>query len=1068
MKTTNYLGWGNTVPRKKGWTRIIGLTGFLILISGAMASAKNSDPKIIVNNKSKEALNVDFQVRTITGKVVDENGEPIPGASISIKGTANGTLSDSNGNYTLPNVPDGTTLVYSFIGTKTQEIVISGRTSINVTLVSNNISLEETVVIGYGSVKKSNLTGAVSKITSEAIQDRPLVNVGEALQGQVAGVRIQSNSGRPGNEPTIRIRGVNSINGNSSPLYVIDGVPRDNMSDINPQDISSITILKDAASTSIYGARGGNGVVLIETKNGKGKPSISFDASYGISRAEKLLDRMNGPEYVAWNIYRRNVNHLRAGGSMSDPMSSRLIGDQIPDEFFNKPATDWQRALLQDAPIQNYSFSASAKGDIGSIYFSAGHLGQEGILVFTGDKRDNARLNTTLNVAENLHAGLNIAVSINKQFGEDGNGKDKSFQQALQQSPLVNLSEATVAWGFPTNLGAAYPNPYERLKHLIQDQNDTRIATSLWAEYHVIKGLTLRSQYGYNYDNGASKFFVSANEGYNTVTRGSAGATNLNSWTLQNTLTYDKSIKNHNFDILLGQTEEQQKAYNLSTASSGYPYDNIPTLNVAPTPTSSTSSNSTYSNASFFGRLTYNFKDRYLFSASTRYEGSSRFGPNKKYGLFSAFSAGWKINEEDFMKNVSWISLLKPRISYGESGNDRIGDYRFVGLLGVTAASFGGTLAPGIAPSNIANPNLKWEATKSLDLALDFNVLKDRIQFTFDYYKNKTNDLLFNVTVPYSTGFGSYLTNLGAVQNKGWDTELTTVNTTGKFNWSTSLILSGNKNKVLDMGAVNTIITNASFEASYITQVGSPISQFYGLKTNGVLLPSDFDATGKALVATQNGQIEGNQKFIDQNGDGKINSDDYVVLGNNFPDLIYGVTNRFAYKNFDLSFLIQGQVGGEILFQGSRSFDNGSANGGMQTRWLRSYKPDWTAIYPGKGDPIPYDYLKANHIDFSWDGKTPNPVGSNNSNSDDRIYSTTFVRIKNIALGYTLPNNILKNKLLSGFHAYLSIDNVKTFSDYPFYTPESNSFGNDTDRAGVDYITYPTSRRAVLGFTANF
>ncbi len=1033
--------------------------------------------RYVVIRDAGENWSTGSQQKGLTGRVTDQSGSALSGVTVVIKGTTTGTITGSDGTYTLGNVLPHATVLFSFVGMKSQEVSVDGKDNIDVVLEEESFGIEEVVAIGYGTVKKSNLTSSVSKITTEAIENRPIMLLGEAFQGQLAGVRSQaSGGGVPGEELTIRIRGMNTINGDSSPLYVIDGVPRNSMNDINPNDIASIQILKDASATSIYGSRGGNGVVLIETKNGKGKPTVTFDAYYGLSNSEKKLDIMNGPEWVAWNMYRRNVAHLRAGGSMSDPMSSRLAATRIPESWATTADfTDWQDAVLQTAPIQNYQLSASAAGDIGNIYFSAGYMNQDGIVKYSYYNRKNIRLNATIHADKKFKVGVNLSAITSDRDGADadggsnGNGKESALHHALMLTPLMRLDQGTRDWGFPENVGTTYPNPVEQLKYTTDNTKYTRVATSLWAEYTILNGLMFKSQYGYNYDGYTYEFYQPGNVTYNNgnVTRGNSTATTTGDWTIQNTLSCDRSIGEHHINLLLGQSAEKQKYYRIYAEASGWPYESIETLNVATKPTSATTNRTTYSNASFFGRLNYDYKEKYLFSASIRYDGSSRFGSNSKWGYFPSISAGWKINEEAFLKNADWISLLKIRAALGMSGNDRIGDYAYMALLGTYNTSWGNEVVSGVAPSRIANEDLQWESTQSIDLGLDFSAFNSRIQFNFDYYRNKTSDLLFSVPIPYATGFSSYTTNIGSIENRGWEVDITSYNIKGNFNWSTNLNLSKNKNKVLDMGDIEQF-TSTSWDAQFITRVGGPVSQFYVYKTDGILTASDFDAAGNALVPILSGQEEGNVKYVNQTDDELINSNDLVPHGNNLPDVIYGLTNRFSWKNIDLSILIQGQHGGDILFMGQRQYDAGGANANGFRRWLRSYKPDYEERYGEGENPLPVDYIEANGIDFSWDGKTPNPIGTNNNNDDRRIYDASYLRIKNITLGYTLPKDLLKNNLLSSIRCYVSLDNLKTFSDYPGYTPETNSFGNSTTMMGVDYSTYPLSRRCVFGVSIVF
>lgn len=1011
--------------------------------------------------------------KVVTGTIVDPSGMPVIGANVMVKGTTNGTITDMDGKFSLE-VEEGAILQISYIGYANQEIKVGNQKTLSITLKEDVEALDELVVVGYGAVKKSNLTSSISKITDEAVKDRPITTLGEAFQGQLAGVRSSaSGGGVPGSELQIRIRGMNTINGDSSPLYVIDGVPRDNMSDLNPTDIASIQILKDASATSIYGSRGANGVVLIETKQGQGKPTITFDAYYGIQNREKKLDMMSGDEYIAWNSYYRNVNHLRVGGSMSDPMESRLATNRIPSSWASfTDYTDWQDAIMQTAPIQSYQASASAKGDIGSIYFSAGYMDQEGIVKYTDYERINARLNASMNISDKLRAGINFSVShsdanaADTNKGENGGGKEGPLHHALNCAPLMGIDEGYRDGNKPENIGDLVVNPLVRLQNITDNTKWLRLAASLWGEYDIIEGLKFKTQYSYNWDNNSYEFF-SPNNLLSLYGEGKAvGNSYVNtyrSYVFQNTLTYDKTFNDkHHLNIVVGQSIEERKNYSISASATDWPYESLGSLNLAKTPTGASTSHTSYAAASFFGRASYDYKEKYLLTVSARYDGSSRFGSNKKWGVFPSFSVGWKINEESFLKDQDWLSLLKLRTSWGMAGNDRIGDYSYMALLGIYNTSWGDQIISGTAPNRIANEDLQWEHTKTLDFGGDLSVLNNRVQLNFDYYINTTDNLLFSVPIPYTTGFSSYTTNIGSIRNKGWEIDLTTHNIEGKFNWSSSLNLSRNRNEVLDMGDLNEF-TSVSWDAKFITKVGGPVSQYYVYRTDGVLLPSDFDESGKALVPILDGQEEGNVKYVDQNKDGKINSEDLVPYGNNLPDLTFGFTNHFSWNNFDLSVLLQGQIGGDVLFIGARHLDYGGANKNNMSRWIHAYKPDYEKEYGEGENPIPENYLKEHGLDMSWDGKTPNPIGVNNNNDDRRIYDASYLRIKNVTLGYTLPKKILKNTILGSLRAYVSLDNLVTFDDYPGFTPESNTFGNSTTMMGMDYSTYPLSRRVIFG-----
>jgi TonB-linked SusC/RagA family outer membrane protein len=562
-----------------------------------------------------------------------------------------------------------------------------------------------------------------------------------------------------------------------------------------------------------------------------------------------------------------------------------------------------------------------------------------------------------------------------------------------------------------------------------------------------------------------------------SIPNGNSNVQRWSDWTVQNTLTYDFTVaKSHSINLLLGQSADQHTYYQVASTATGFPNSLVRTLNVATTPTQAYTYKQGNTAASFFGRASYNFKDKYLLNASVRRDGSSRFGANNKWGIFPSASVGWKLNEEAFMKKYDWLSLLKVRASWGKAGNDRIGNYDYMALLRVDNTAWNNAIQGGLAPNNIGNDNLQWETTNTTDLGFDLSILKNRIQFNFDYYNNKTTDLLFNVPVPNSTGFSSFRTNLGEIQNKGWEIDLNTRNIVGKFSWSSSLNLSANRNKVIDMGGTKQIVSG-NWDGQFITKVGGPVTQFYVYRTDGLLKPADFDASKKALVPIMTGQVAGNVKYIDQltidsNGDGVmdkadgvINSSDLAPYGSNLPKLMYGFTNRFEYKGFELSILLQGQFGGDIMWLGQRQLDSGGPGLKLLSRWVHSWKPDYEAIYGAGENPIP----TIAGVDMSWDGKTPYAVaGKNDNNSDLRIYDATFVKIKNISLTYNFPKHLLGNSLINAAKAYISVDNLATFDNYPGVTTESNSFGNETTQAGVDYTTYPLSKRFTLGVNITF
>lgn len=1017
-----------------------------------------------------------FAQQKVTGTVTDEFGEPLAGVNIVEKGTTNGALTDIDGNFSL-NVASGKTLVFSYIGYTSQEVKATGA-PIKLVMREDNQVLEETVVVGYGSVKKSNLTSSVSKIGADAMEDRPLTQVGDAFQGQLAGVQAQAtNGGLPGEEMTIRIRGVNTITGDTSPLYVIDGVPRDNMSDINPSDIETIQVLKDASATSIYGSRGANGVVLIQTKTGKGKPSVSFNAYYGIQQAEKTQETMSGEQWVGLHMLDRNFSYLRSGGSMSDPMSMRQEGQRIPEWWASfTDFTDWQKEVLRTAAMQNYEASASASSDMGSIFLSMGYQDQEGIILNTDYNRINMRLNATLNILDNLRVGMNLAYSNSVQNaggvfnGNDGGGKESPMHHALMMSPLVKVGDATWPNGgtpSPAQYGDSWIDPVLQLENIEDIYKKNRAQASIWGEWDIMKGLTFKSQYSRTYDGTQYEFFSPDwIDRKSNTSRGYSEETNYSDWTTQNTLTYDTKLGDSHLNVLLGQSAEKQTFYHAYLESTGWAYNTQGSLNLASTAMKATTQRTAYTNASFFGRVSYDYAEKYLATFSLRHDGSSRFGQNTKWGTFPSGSLGWKISSEEFMSDQDWLNLLKLRASYGVSGNDRIGDYEYAAQLGNYNVAFGEKVASGAAASNIANPDLKWETTRSLDFGFDFSAWHNRLQLNFDYYINNTTDLLYEVQTPKTTGFSQYLTNLGEIKNSGWELDITSHNIVKKnFKWDSSLNLSRNSVEVVDLGGDDYFQPVAKNGQIFRSYVGGPLSQFWIYRTDGVLTKQDI-ANGVPMFS---GQEEGSPKYVDLNHDGAITSDDMEAYGNPLPDLTWGLTNTFTYKNWSLSVLLQGQFGGDVLYLGARHNDS-TWNGCGRTlleRWCHMYVTD--EMREAMNEPTLQNYMKAHNLDFEWDGKTPNLWCGNSRGEDDRrIFDATYVRIKNINLSYTFDKNLLKKAHISALKIYGSVDNVYTFTDYPGYTPEASGYGEGSQIMGVDYACYPLSRKFTLGINLTF
>jgi TonB-linked SusC/RagA family outer membrane protein len=1034
--------------------------------------------------------------RKISGTITDEGGQSVIGANIIIKGTKQGTITDVNGSFVITATPHDKLLI-TCIGYDGTEVAVNDRQTLSIVMRESSKALNEVVVVGYGSVKKSNLTTAVSKVGEEALAQRPFTTLSEAFSGQIAGAQSQVSSGVPGDDMQITIRGTNSMNSASSPLYVIDGVISETMNDVNPGDVASIQVLKDAAATSIYGARGSNGVILIETKKAKGNaPTITFESSYGIQQSDRLPQVMSPKEWFAYNIWWINANYLSKGGlnSMSIPNKLRPTADQIPEAWLLNPQSDnpdwrlnpnvaqtnWVNAILKTAPVQNYQLSASGKSNVGSIYVSGGYTNQEGIVKFTGFERINFRLNGTLNLSKNLTAGLSAAPSVSTQNSGQAQGKDNAIINAMQYPPLMSMNSGTRDLGFDPNY-PNYVNPYWQLASVTAKTAINRTNVSAWLEYKIVPELVFKTIYNNNTRNTVYEYFipgnvVAPNAAGGQVSSGNSYSETYSNWGIQNTLSFDKTFGKHNVSIMAGQSADNTSTYRATVAATGFPLENVTTLNVATTPTTAQTIRYLVRTASFFGRASYNFEDRYLLTTSVRYDGSTRFGPSNRWGMFPSVSGGWKISEEPLLKAnkqfADLVTLLKLRASWGLAGNDQIGYNDYLSTFSVTNAVYGGQAQAGMYPNNFANPDLKWESTESKDFGLDLSMVKNRIQFNFDYYINTTKSMLYNLQIPATTGFSTMRTNLASLRNYGWEAELTTVNVSRKnFQWSTTLNLSHNQNKVLYLGGNDNLITQA-WNSYFITQVGGPVSQFYVFKTDGLLTRNDFGVgpdgnydKSHPLVPVMSGQIPGNVKFVDTNHDGAITDADRVACGNNVPDLLFGFTNHFTYKGFELTVFLQGQLGGDVYYLATRNINYGKRQNNMLVGWLRCYKD----TYKG-GDPIPYEL----GVDMSWDGKTPNPwgIGANgvneNTGTDRWIYDASYLRIKNVNLSYLLPPSIVRKLHVRQVRVYTSIENLYTFTKY-MGNPDVNSYApNNPMVKGVDYSTYPLTKKYTVGLNVTF
>ncbi|MGD9929387.1 MAG: TonB-dependent receptor [Mangrovibacterium sp.] len=1063
--------------------------------------------RIIILSQNTEPP-VSPQPRTISGRVNDSSLEPLPGVTVFLKGTTQGTITDVDGNYTIEQIPADGTLVFSFVGMKTQEISIGNQSTINVQMEEDAVGIEEVVAIGYGSVKKSTLTSAVSKMDANQLENRPLARAETALQGQLAGVSVRTTTGEPGADMQIRVRGAASVNASSDPLYVVDGVPINTLAGINPADIASIEVLKDAASSAIYGSRGSNGVVIVTTKKGGARaPQISFTATYGIQTLEKKMDLLSAVEWMEFRTRWNDASYLSAAkskgitdASIMDSNAARLskLGISginynyvLDDRWFNymsdemrsthtyTPSSeglsllDWQDEYFREAAIQEYNMSVTGGNEQTSYLFSGGYLNQDGIATGTSYERISFRTNIESKFSKYLSAGLSLAPTYTRSEGGGwANGKDTQSHAVLTSIPV---SEPGV--GYMTNVepnvrypwAGSTPSPIYYMEKNINLDETLRFIGNAFIRVKPLDGLNIELSASANYfDMEGSSYIYSSTSRNWTQGEGqdsSGGHRTARSWStlVQALVNYDRTFERHTFGAMVGASSEKtnigfstNQTFNkpFPNDAINYSFDGSKIAIGTDLVTQRTPNNL----ASVFGRLQYNFDERYLISGSLRYDGGSIFGANNKWGMFPAISGGWVLSKEQFFKdlNISWLNAMKLRASYGVTGNNSISSTAaYPSLRAVTYNGFAGYTA-----NSLGNPDLGWEKTHSTDVAVDFAFLNNRIQLSLDWYTKTTNDLLYQVPSMGASGFTTVWDNLGNIQNRGVEIELNTINSNGKLKWNTSLNISYNENEVKSLGIDDTPIYSgfASSNPSNILIVGMPINTYYMYDAIGVWKTQqeidDYSAAHSSVPVTFEGKTirPGDIRYKDVNNDGvydKENDRDY--LGSPTPKFVYGLTNSFTYKNFDLSILLTAQTGGQIYGIIGRANDRPSmgASSNVLGRWRNAW---WSEEEPG-------------------DGKTPYILSSTTGATLDSrwLYSSNYLRVKNLTLGYKIPVN---PKTISFARVYFSAENlIKWDKYYGGYSPEAANNGSGPggqSSVGLDYSGYPLSRVFTIGVNLTF
>ena len=1001
--------------------------------------------------------------QTVTGTVTDEGGGALPGVSILVKGSQRGTTTNQDGRYLLDLEDQAATLVFSFVGYKSREIAVGSRNTLDVILSPDLKSLDEVVVVGYGTQRKKEITSAVASINKSKIADLKVSSFAEAMVGQVSGVQISQVNGGPGTALNVRIRGTGSIGAGNNPLYVVDGFPLnvESLSSLNTSDIESIEILKDASATAIYGSRGSNGVVIVTTRRGStGKPQIEFSAYTGVQQLSKKVDVLGPEEYVDLAIEAIQNAWVDRGGKTTDPNSARPALYQIAP-YFQDPSqwtrTDWQDEIFKPAPISNYSLSASGGSEKIRYMVSGGYFDQRGILVNTGFKRYSARINLDGVLTDRIRFKVNFSptYAVTDQVKGDGRWNEGAVGSALALPGIFPVRNADGTYpsfnGFGYNSSGAY-NPVSLVEQARGKDNALRLIGNTNVSVDLLKNLTYTLNTGIDYNSLQSSFYTSTLIPTANIKPGGQFNTVFNTnWVIENTLTYAKEIAaNHRFNFLLGQSAQRNHRTDASASANNYPNDLVKTLNAGQI-NGADSGESEWTLASYFARLTYAYMDKYYLNAAIRRDGSSRFGADRKWGVFPSVSVGWSLSEEAFLKQATWLDELKIRASYGVTGNNFIANYGSVGLLNNANYVFGNAIVNAQVPSTVSNPLLSWETSRQADLGLDFRLLRGRVDLVYDFYSKINSNLLLNVPVPSINGVTSTLRNIGKVRNQGMEWMLTTRNTVGKFAWTTSLNLSYNRNKVLALGPEGDPIISSGFnslDATHITQIGrQPIGSFYGYVFEGVY-NTEAEIAARPHLGTDK---PGDPIIRDVNGDGTINADDRTIIGNNVPKYIFGADNTFKYKNFDLRIFFQGVMGNQIL--NFSRYNIGIFHGRINQ--LGEARDRWRSPEdPGNGKVFRAD------LDIN---------GYRRLTSTSYVEDASFARLRNVTLGYSFTQPVLSRLRIAQAKIYVSGQNIITWSHYTMYNPEaSQSSANSALTPGSDQDVYPLARTYTVGLSLTF
>jgi TonB-linked SusC/RagA family outer membrane protein len=1015
------------------------------------------------------------QKRQVSGKITAfETGSGMPGVTVLIKGTTQGVVTDTSGVYSIA-AENTNTLVYSFIGYNAEERTVGNLETIDVELLPDISTLQEIVVVGYGTQKRSDLTGSIASISTKEIKSSPATTFDQLIQGRASGVQVIQNSSAPGGAVSIMIRGGNSLTAGNAPLYVIDGFPVYNndkdatsrrlsdigqpqnaLSAVNPNDIESIEILKDASATSIYGARGANGVVLITTKRGKvGEPRVEFESYYGMQNVIRTLPVLNASQY-AQLVNDANMN------------------DGKPAVFSNPDSlgagTNWQKEIFRKAPIQNYYLAISGGDDNTRYTISGGYFNQNGVVRGSDFQRYSFRANLDRKVNDKVTIGNNLTISrtfSNKTIASTDGGPSAtvntgSIYAALMFSPTVPIRDSIGKYSNNTVPGALQiDNPLALANETTEEITTTRALGSVFADYAILKNLNFKSSFG------ADIAYTKENSYYPSTIQSAAASFGLagigvvqnTTWLNENTLSFNHTFKErHAFTALAGYTMQSSKLERVYTSGSGFISDQLKYNNLGlGNPSRSASSARKWALNSFLSRATYNLDGKYLFMGTVRADGSSKLGANNKYSVFPSASAAWRVSEESFLKGSKWLSDLKIRASYGLSGNQEVPEYQSLDSLASQNYVFGSVYSyRGVGPSRIGNPDIKWETTAQFDAGVDVGFFQNRVVATADYYIKRTRDLLLEEELPTTSGYERVVRNIGSNQNKGVELSLYTYNLVNKFKWNTIFNISANRNEILDLGQVTEFTAGRgsnflNVPTTGIVRVGQPVGLFYGLVSDGVfkdesavLAHSYVDAAGETKLIQPDAK-PGDERFVDTNQDGVITSSDRTIIGKAQPKYIFGFTNNFSYQGFEVNIFIQSVQGAQILNMNRFELESLTGTTNQSTAVLNRWTPE--------------------HMDTN----IPRATTSHATLLSNRfVEDGSYIRVKNISLAYNLPTSLIKGKVFKTAKVYISGQNLFTITNYTGYDPDVNSFASYNLTLGTDYGSYPNAKSYRVGVNLSF